>query len=448
MCEAMKLSKYNIILTDFPDSRSVYIYNTLTGGEVILLYDFFNALTKMENKIHCKQKGKLDIERLKKIGILVESQIDETNIVKYIFNKIKYDAFTFSATILTTYNCNLDCVYCYQKGARGEIATPRKYGENSFKFLRSQIANSKGLKKFNLHIFGGEPLLNLSPILYLSENLKNLCKAQKIDFISSLTTNGTLLTKDVVLNLQRQRLRNIQITLDGSEEIHDKRRFFKDGKGSFQRIINNLEYIPKNINIDLRINIDKQNIENIPLLFDFLCENNLKKRITIDLVLTKKTAQNMGHCKKYVINTTDQIERYIELHYLAFRKGLQVANRINEGLCGAQCENSLTIDPYGDLYKCAGLAGDERFKIGNIKTGVDSFRHADFLTIDSWMDCLDCSYIVLCASGCLHQACVEQGDIRKKLCEKAFLKIAVEPLLKLKYFQKMRQKGGDNYETQ
>ena len=54
-----------------------------------------------------------------------------------------------------------------------------------------------------------------------------------------------------LFNKYKNILNHIQITVDGIKEIHDQRRIFRDGRGSFDLIMNNSKLA---INIISKIN--------------------------------------------------------------------------------------------------------------------------------------------------------------------------------------------------
>src|SRR5262249_38713531 len=67
---------------------------------------------------------------------------------------------------------------------------------------------------------------------------KGLETGKKVDF--SLTTNGTLLTDEIIEFFQEHRF-GITVSIDGPKELHDKRRFFLTAKGerrgSYEQIL-------------------------------------------------------------------------------------------------------------------------------------------------------------------------------------------------------------------
>ena len=58
----------------------------------------------------------------------------------------------------------------------------------------------------------------------------------------SMTTNGTLLNKEVIEYLVKNNFK-ITVSIDGPKEVHDRSRHFADtDKGSFDVILENLRY--------------------------------------------------------------------------------------------------------------------------------------------------------------------------------------------------------------
>jgi len=88
--------------------------------------------------------------------------------------------------------------------------------------------------------------------------------------MSSMTTNGYLLTPDVADRLLSWNIRKFQITLDGAPEDHDRNRPARDGQGTFWTIFNNLREMSKRTEpfaVDIRVNFDRG---NYPRLGGFL----------------------------------------------------------------------------------------------------------------------------------------------------------------------------------
>lgn len=86
-------------------------------------------------------------------------------------------------------------------------------------------------------IFGGEPLVNIIQGFYILENLKKYCDSHGISLFCGIITNGSLITSEIIDKLLYYNCTMVQITLDGTKDVHDARRPYKNGKGSFDDII-------------------------------------------------------------------------------------------------------------------------------------------------------------------------------------------------------------------
>lgn len=129
--------------------------------------------------------------------------------------------------IMPTDDCNFRCPYCYEDHIKRNMTI--EYMDKIALFVDKNIDRFRGLK---VEWFGGEPLLQLESIYYLTERLIKICNAHKKPFLSGMTTNAYLLTRDVFEKLRKLRFLGYQITLDGLAETHDKQRYLVDGRGS------------------------------------------------------------------------------------------------------------------------------------------------------------------------------------------------------------------------
>ena len=69
----------------------------------------------------------------------------------------------------------------------------------------------------------------------------------------------------------RDVLSYIQVTLDGERKIHNKRRVFHDGSGSFDAIWQNIRLaLEKQIEVYIRVNVDSDNLESLPAVADLI----------------------------------------------------------------------------------------------------------------------------------------------------------------------------------
>jgi uncharacterized protein len=163
--------------------------------------------------------------------------------------------------LLPTEQCNFRCSYCYEDFIEGRMAPEIV---NGVKSLLSRRADE--LKILNLSWFGGEPLYALDIVEEISAHAKELSELHGFFFQSSMTTNGWELKLTTLASLVRLGVRSFQVTLDGPQPIHDQVRRRADGKGTFERIWNNLQAAKASdleFNIMVRLHIRPDTIDEV-----------------------------------------------------------------------------------------------------------------------------------------------------------------------------------------
>jgi len=114
-----------------------------------------------------------ELEKLKRNGVVVEDGSDELQLAKSIYWASKFQGATLSITLLTTYECNMQCIYCYQGKAKPSLTMTREKANDVCEWLVKLLkeGNFKGL---GLIFYGGEPLLNLPVISFVGETMRKL----------------------------------------------------------------------------------------------------------------------------------------------------------------------------------------------------------------------------------------------------------------------------------
>ena len=125
-----------------------------------------------------------------------------------------------------TRRCNIKCVHCYAKAET-------LYGEDPISTAQAKIMIDD-LAQFGAPVMlfsGGEPLVR--------EDLPELASyATSKGMRAVISTNGTLIDRDMAKRLKEVGLSYVGISLDGAEEIHDK---FRGVKGSYRKALEGLE---------------------------------------------------------------------------------------------------------------------------------------------------------------------------------------------------------------
>jgi len=138
--------------------------------------------------------------------------------------------------------CNLSCDYCYL--GREPRSSLLMSDETARKAIDLLLAESFGERSVSVVFFGGEPLLNPGLIARIADYARLRAGDAGRDVSFHMTTNGTLLTREVAEMLQAADVR-VLVSIDGAADAHDAHRLFPNGAGSYQRIIENVGRLPE-----------------------------------------------------------------------------------------------------------------------------------------------------------------------------------------------------------
>ncbi|BAL80234.1 radical SAM protein [Caldisericum exile] len=260
-----------------------YVHLFQDGDNVII----FDLLRQGVFETNIRQVNNFGL--LKKYGVIPdELNSYEDNFLKLWARSICYNTNIFSSYILLTYNCNMKCLYCYERNInvkRNDSDT--KTVNKILKWIKNEVKfNNSSL--IDIAFFGGEPLLRNDLLVYLASDLKLFSNLNNIKFNFTLITNGTLLSPIILLELIKAEVKTIQITLDGWKTMQDYLRPLKGGRNSYELILKNIsenrEIIKKNnmkIIINVNLNWLNSNVEIIAPLLDDLVKIDLGNNLIL-----------------------------------------------------------------------------------------------------------------------------------------------------------------------
>jgi len=432
----MKPSKFNIYIK-LPDKETL-IFNSFSDSRVIVNEDFLSII---KGGSQSTDKSKMSqLQELKELGILVDSEMNEDRAIEYWFQKMKFDSSILSATIMTTLACNMKCIYCFEQGIESNITMKKEVMENTCHWLTSRMEQVRP-KELVITFFGGEPLINLKAVKYISKTLFHESQKRGIILNIEIITNGLLLTPNLIDLLLPFGLRWVKVTLDGDQKTHDKMRPSKvakdEDRGTYNRILENLLKIKGQIPIIIGGNYDDISKYHIPALLDDLKEMGFKdeiKEFAFKPILgfpnhEKESIYKIEACTFSETNVDDIFWLVQETE----KRGFTPMKKIALGPCEAVRENSFTIDPSGEIYKCSALAGREKYSVDNVNRDWDnaSFNsvNVSFMTSDAWKNCMSCKFLPLCGGGCRLGALMQKGNLDAISCEKEYFEKVLNKLI-------------------
>lgn len=389
-----KLSHYNICKSE--DDKAI-VFNALSGA-LVFLDDFeYNKLLSFRDM---DVEDALIVEWMR-LGIIVDASSNETEVVNYCRFRDTFTKNTAVYRILTTTCCNARCFYCYEENYERktmDIDTAKA----ASRFI---VNNSKNLNSITLNWFGGEPLLNPDVISLITHNVLEGLNDSKTKINASLITNASLFSDELIEIAKTQwHISNVQITFDGSKEEHERRKNYINFPNSFEQTLDVVrKLLSKEINVSIRLNYDKNNVEDIVTLIPFI-----RKRFGENTHL---------HCYAYpLFNREDNpIDTLIKKDEVANFDSIVTRSLMESGFynpqhvlklrrttgCFAVLPNSFVINANGDLYKCSMNMKDESKSVGNVYQQVDlSKQFVEWCNPVLQEKCNVCVALPLCQGGC------------------------------------------------
>jgi len=163
----------------------------------------------------------------------------------------------------STRTCNLHCVHCYMDSDKENYQ-----GELSTEEARKMIDDLADFKVPVLLFSGGEPLLR--PDFY---ELAEYATVRGIR--PTLSTNGTLITRDVATRIKQTGAGYVGISLDGFQETNDRLR---GKKGAFQAAMQGIQNcVAAGQRVGLRFTINRHNCKELDRIFDFIEEEKIDR---------------------------------------------------------------------------------------------------------------------------------------------------------------------------
>lgn len=416
----LKASRYNL---HFPSSERGLglVYNTLTEGTVLLSEENLARLGSDPESLPEHVRAELG-----RAGIVVEASIDERRVFRVNHNRLKYSTSEAYVMLYTTYACNAACTYCYEgfltqtKGVRTAM-TPA-ITEAASRFMRG-LASETGLHTLRLFFFGGEPLLNPKPILALLDGLGPWSAREGIDFTSAICTNGTVNLTRLVPRLVEARA-FLHFTLDGPRDIHDLRRPYAGGRGTYDDILANIGRTQEaGLDFGIRVNVDRENAPRVgELIEDLRCRfgQGLNLRFAEVVPPVGGQGSTCSWARQCLVGSSPRT--LTSLMSLARGMGMTVVARPLRDwvFCEFLRLHSYIVDPRGDIYKCEGLAGLPEHRAGTLQadgTLDPTYRLYDWVSHDPLeTECADCVYLPACGGGCPCLTFEEAGSYHSGGC--------------------------------
>ena len=324
------------------------------------------------------------------------------------------------------HTCNLNCSYCFASQGKyhGERALMSyEVGKRALDFL---IENSGTRINLEVDFFGGEPLMNFDVVKQLVAYARSIEKEKNKNFRFTLTTNGVLVDDDVI-EFSNREMSNVVLSLDGRKEVHDRYRVDYAGNGSWEKIVPKFQKFVNargGKNYYMRGTFTHANpdfLEDIKTMLDLgFSELSMEPVVAASddpAALTEEdkpvVMKQYEDLAKLMLERDKEGKPFTFYHYMIDLKGGPCIYKRISG-CGSGTEY-MAVTPWGDLYPCHQFVGDEKFKLGDIWSGVNNKKIQDeFASCNVYAreECRDCWARLYCSGGCAANAYHATGSVK------------------------------------
>jgi uncharacterized protein len=419
----MKLSQFTVVIPHYPTPNHYLLFHTLSRAMIAVDKAGWDMLQNLPTTTQTDHPSGAFLSSLKALGFLVPKGLHEGERYESV---LRQNAFhpggEIQVTLLTNLQrCPLACGYCYQKGTHTGGRLEGELEEACLSFIKGQCLKL-AVERLFISYYGSEPLSNLKAILSTATSLQSFCRDKGMDFRFGMVTSGVLLTRRVVSKLLPLGFVMAQMTIDGNQKTHDASRPFQNGKGTYARIMKNLEAYAGLIATTVLCVVDDSRVDAAYELIDTLAEKGYalrRVRVMFSPVMpTPETA--LLSAAPFTVDDGQLVraEKKIlveiaKLQIDAAEKGFCDDLRPKHTWCAMQRHDGrhFTLEPSGKIYTCPTFIGrDPQYEAGQIHTGIggiDTLLKTQYTRSEK---CRSCRYLPICAD-CRADALHRTGDI-------------------------------------
>lgn len=322
--------------------------------------------------------------------------------------------------------CNLRCAYCYAGGGSYGGAARLMDPELARRAARFLVEASGDRDSVTLVLFGGEPLLNPDALEAAVLEGEAAAREHGKKFVVSLTTNGTRFTPEVLDFLSEHPV-SISVSIDGPPDLHDANRRYPGAKGggSYDDIVAGLKLLRARLPRPpaARVTLTPDQWERIPEVFDHLLglgflEVGIAPASPISAQLLSTPQQDEALFAGFSQIAARFVQDAQRGRVLPFSNLLDLLARLHLGqVKGAPCGAGLgylALDAEGRFFLCHRLAGVDRFRVGDLDTGIDHASIRACLAQQAaprQAACSACWARSLCAGGCHHDNHLRENEL-------------------------------------
>lgn len=354
--------------------------------------------------------------------------------------------------------CNLDCEYCYylhKEDLYPGTTSWRMSAHTLETYIRQYIeAQPASADEITFAWQGGEPTLLGVEFFQRIVDLQRRFAPPGVPIVNTLQTNGVLLD-DVWVEFFKQHNFLIGLSIDGPAELHDRYRYDKKGRPTFEAVMRALNLLKRHeVEFNVLVVVNRHNGEHGRKVYSYLRDNGVRylqfipiveragigahaEVVQPDWATDDSSAPRAGmesagelvssrsvlpeQFGRFLIDVFDEwITRDVGTVFVQiFDQALSAWVGIEPSLCvfRKRCGRALAIEHNGDLYSCDHFVEPE-YKLGNIhelpiiemanSAQQQTFANAKETTLPRY--CRECEVRFACNGECPKNRFLETPD--------------------------------------
>lgn len=274
--------------------------------------------------------------------------------------------------LFPTSECNLKCVYCYADAGKEHKNLSLDIAKAGIDLVVKNAAKSNSKKASLGYHGGGEPTYRWDFLVESAAYFKEQCQKYKVQSRLHLTTNGILNAAQrewIVRNIDE-----IQLSIDGPEDIHNQQRPFSSGKGSFKQVYETAKFFSQNDSqFMIRTTITENSLNRLQEIYDYFASEFKPFLIHLEPLnrcgrcrTTKWSSPSLMEFTKNYIHLSQEVEKIRKIQKKAppVANSLELLNTIRTHFCKT-LGTGFFITPEGFISSCVEvtLRSDQRSRI-------------------------------------------------------------------------------------
>lgn len=306
-----------------------------------------------------------------------------------------------------TYRCNLNCKHCYVE--------KRQHQEMPYKMIKDLLDELSDLGVFKIVFSHGESILR-------SDFFKIIEYCNKLDLVTTLLTNGTLLDERMVAKLKEGKISKILISLDSLDRKYLNKLRGRDN--ILDKVTNAMHFLFRDkINFGLNVTLNESSIKMLEEIISVAMENGASEVNFLTLRPSSDKSKKVDKKKWESYSKTIKEIRRLKLKYInkiniGFHDPLSIKilekettkKDFKDLILENECQAGrlwMSIQPSGDIQPCNFLP----IIVGNLwkKSFKEIYKEKKaYNTISE--KCAQCSVKKYCKGGCRSFSYFAQGD--------------------------------------